>query len=194
MAQQGRSVRGGVARQGQGPLTFGEIPPSPLASPLLSAVLETATSQIGVRETQPNRGAEVDEYVASVGLDPAGARAWCQAFIYWCFQRAAITAGVPNPCVRTAGVLDHWHRAPSRALVDARAAFDDRTLVRPGAIFVIDHGGGLGHAGLITGVTGAELQTIEGNTNERGSREGDGVYRKSRWFAEINVGFIDYAR
>ncbi len=37
-----------------------------------------------------------------------------------------------------------------------------------------------GHTGIVTGVYGNSVDTIEGNTNQRGSREGDGVYHKHR--------------
>lgn len=40
-----------------------------------------------------------------------------------------------------------------------------------------------GHIGIFTGMIGGKMLTIEGNTNDNGSREGDGVYKKTR---EIN--------
>ncbi|HEY4187789.1 MAG TPA: peptidoglycan-binding protein [Polyangia bacterium] len=165
-------------------------------TPLLKSVLATAATQLGVRETpgKPNRGPQVDEYVRSVGLDPAGGYSWCQAFVYWCFVQASAALGAANPCVRTAGVLDHWAKSPLGARVYAQAAFDDPGLVRPGAIFIIDHGGGRGHTGLVTQVVSGAVTTIEGNTNQAGSREGDGVYTHTRSIASINVGFIDYGR
>ncbi len=165
-------------------------------TPLLAAVLETATTQLDVRETPgtPNRGPQVDQYVRSVGLDPAGGYSWCQAFVYWCFAQASARLGVANPCVRTASVLEHWAKAPLAARVDARAAADDPRLCRPGAVFIIDHGDGKGHAGLVTEVVSGAVATIEGNTNQAGSREGDGVYEHARSIASINVGFIDYGR
>lgn len=36
------------------------------------------------------------------------------------------------------------------------------------------------HIGIVTGAAGATIQTIEGNTNEAGSREGTAVLRKDR--------------
>jgi hypothetical protein len=48
--------------------------------------------------------------------------------------------------------------------------------VHPGHIFVIDTGGGHGHLGLVVEVVGGKLITIEGNTNDGGSREGVGVF------------------
>ena len=185
-----------------GPLTWDDLFQEPpvvvdqAPTPLLKSVLEIALSQNGIRETpgKPNRGPEVDQYLRSVGLDPAGGYPWCQAFLYWSFDQAARLANVPNPCVRTAGVLEHWAKSPPAARVYAKAAFDDPSLIRPGAIFIVDHGSNRGHAGLVTRIASGEIQTIEGNTNERGSREGDGVYQKTRSIASITVGFIDYGR
>jgi hypothetical protein len=185
-----------------GPLTwdalFNEKPfvADQAPTPLLAAMLSKAISQIGVRETagSPNRGPQVDEYVRSVGLDPAGDYAWCQAFIYWSFNQSAESLGVSNPCIKTAGVLEHWQRSPVATRIQSWAGADNPTLIRPGAVFIIDHGSGKGHAGLVTRVVSGKIDTIEGNTNQVGSRDGDGVYAQTRVIASINVGFIDYGR
>lgn len=51
----------------------------------------------------------------------------------------------------------------------------------PGAIVIWAHGRGpQGHAGLVVSVTGNTMETIEGNTNAAGSREGDQVAEKLR--------------
>jgi peptidoglycan hydrolase-like protein with peptidoglycan-binding domain len=181
-----------------GPLTwtelFAEAPRVIDRAPpgILTAVLETALSQEGIRETARNRGPEVDEFVTRVGLNAAGGYSWCQAFVYWAFDEAARKMDIKNPCVKTAGVLDHWARSPTGARIYAEEAFDNPNLIRPGAVFIVDHGGGKGHTGLVTKVVDGEIATIEGNTNTRGSREGDGVYQKVRTIGSINVGFIDY--
>jgi hypothetical protein len=183
-----------------GPLTWSELfaDPAPVnetaGGPLLAQALKVAISQDGVREAGgPNRGPQVDQYLQRVGKDPTkGAYSWCAAFVYWCFDEAAKALSVANPVVKTAGVLDHWAKSPTEARVYAKAAFDDPSLIRPGAIFIIDHGSGKGHTGIVTKVLSGEIATIEGNTNSRGSREGDGVYQKTRTIASINVGFIDY--
>ncbi len=174
---------------GEAPVTVEQAP-----TPLLQAVLQTAAGQNGVRETpgQPNRGPQVDLFVRSVGLDPAVGYSWCQAFVYWSFQQSTKALNVANPCVKTAGVLEHWAKSPVVARVYAKSALDKPDLVRPGAVFIIDHGAGKGHAGLVRSVVSGAINTIEGNTNEAGSREGDGVYEKTRTTASINVGFIDY--
>jgi hypothetical protein len=43
-------------------------------------------------------------------------------------------------------------------------------------------------------VVAGKLVTIEGNTNDGGSREGVGVFRRTgRRIRDVNVGFLDYA-
>jgi hypothetical protein len=184
-----------------GPLTWAELfhdAPAPVVeapAPLLAQAVARALTQDGVREDpgRPNRGPQVDQYLARVGVDPRSGSPWCAAFAYWCFDEAARHLGLANPCVKTAGVLDHWARSPHAARVPAEAAFDDPRLIRPGALFVIDHGSGRGHTGIVVKVLTGEIATIEGNTNQRGSREGDGVYQKTRTIGSINLGFLDYA-
>jgi len=177
---------------------FNDAPPPVIEAPvpLLAQVVAKGLSQDGVREDpgRPNRGPQVDQYLARVGLDPAKGYAWCASFAYWCFDEAARQLGVANPCVKTGGVLDHWARSPLSARVAAQDAFDDPRLIRPGALFVVDHGAGKGHMGIVVQVLAGEIATIEGNTNRAGSREGDGVYQKTRTVSSINVGFLDYAR
>jgi len=55
------------------------------------------------------------------------------------------------------------------------------------------YGGGLGHTGIVEKVNGGFLTTIEGNTNDGGSREGIGVFRRTgRKIKDINKGFLQY--
>lgn len=167
-------------------------------SPLTAEALKVAASQIGVMEQPPgsNRGPEVDRYLRAVGLDPTeGSFPWCAAFVFSCFNEAARALGRKNPVVRTAGVLDHWTQAGARGIarISAGKAHMHEALVTPGLIFVIDTGGGTGHTGLVERVDNGKLVTIEGNTNDGGSREGVGVFRRTgRRVRDINVGFIDY--
>ncbi len=188
-----------------GPMTWGALfgaatVPSvnTAATPLLKRVLEVAASQVGVMEepTGSNRGPQVDEYLRCVGLDPASAsHPWCAAFVYWCFDKAAAELKVANPAVKTGGVLDMWTRAGSWGVkrISAMEALAQPSLVQPGCVFVLSTGSGNGHAGLVEWVDGDRLATIEGNTNEKGRREGIGVFRRTgRMVANINRGFILY--
>jgi len=196
-----------------GSLTWGalfgkETVPSNSTAPsaLTKAVIDFATTQINVLENPlgSNRGPSVDEYQLTVGLSlPAHPHlnqngwAWCVAFTYFCYKKAAAELGITNPHIKTAGVLDHWSTAKTKAgvlRVTNSQATADPSLVKPGALFIIDHGGGLGHSGIVIEVAHGRLVTIEGNTNDGGSRNGIGVFERSaRKILEINKGFIDYS-
>ena len=143
--------------------------PTGVTKTLKSTALQIASSQLGAAENPKgsNWGPAVQKYLASVGINfPAS---WCMAFVYWCTDQAAKEMGVANPLFKTGGVLMQWQKVP--AIMKHKAP-------QPGDIFIMDFGGGKGHTGFVTGVTGDRIQTIEGNSNDEGSREGYEVCRK----------------
>ena len=78
-------------------------------------------------------------------------------------------------------------------VVSAAQARRNPGLVVPGMVFFIDTGGGAGHVGIVAENTNASLSTIEGNTNDNGSREGIGVFRRSRRrIGDISLGFAGF--
>jgi len=159
-------------------------------------VLGVAAKEIGVMEDPlgSNSGPRVNQYLESVG-DKAGLP-WCAAFVYWCFQQAASAVQLPNPAIRTGGAVDLWDQAGARGIrrVATAEAAARPILVQPGMVFVMATGGGHGHVGLVEKVQGVVLTTIEGNTNNGGSREGIGVFRRTtRRMGQINRGFVEYA-
>ena len=187
-----------------GPLTWSALFDAPVeavdaVSPIATAAIDFARAELGVMEAPPgsNRGPRVDEYLRGVGLDPAaGSFPWCAAFVYSCFDSAATSLGRQNPVVKTAGVLAHWNRAKAQGIrrILAAEAAAAPGLIKPGHIFIMDFGGGAGHTGLIVGIQSGKLVTIEGNTNDGGSREGVGVFQRTgRTIGSINKGFIEYA-
>lgn len=135
-------------------------------------LLDAARATLGVHEDGgKNRGPHVDAWNTMAGA-PLGS-AWCASWVYAMHQAAADALhGVPNPCPRTAGALKLWQLAP----VEAR-----RQLPAPGDVFVLDTGdpGGFGHVGIVESCSpaGDTVTTIEGNTNDAGSREGNAVAR-----------------
>lgn len=135
------------------------------------AILELGKEEI---PRNSNWGEHVQKYLASVGINfPAS---WCMAFSYWCCS----TANPNTALIRTGGVLNQWNK------VSADRKF---SVPEPGDVFIIDEGHGLGHAGLVESVDGLNVHTIEGNTNEGGSREGYGVFRRTRAISSMK-GFI----
>ena len=186
-----------------GSMTWGALFGAPasagaVAGGLAVAALGTAVTQLGVMEKPlgSNRGPMVDKYLASTGTSPGNF--WCMAFVFWCFKEAAAATGVSNPFPKTAGCLDAWNRVrkarPSHVISRA-AAMADPTLVRPGQVFILDHGGGLGHTGFVRQSFGGPLRTIEGNSNSTGSRNGLGVFELNRRkIADPTLkGFIDFS-
>lgn len=133
--------------------------------------IQVAITQIGKEEVPRNSNwgttdqPAVINYLHSVGIDfPAS---WCMAFVYWCVNQERPV----NPLVKTGGVLNQWNS------IDPKYK---HSTPEPGDIFIQDHGHGLGHAGFVESVEGSKIHTIEGNTNDTGSREGYEVCRRVR--------------
>lgn len=135
-------------------------------------VLSIARSQVGLAEIPKgsNWGKNVQKYLSSVGIDfPA---AWCMAFVYWCVNEAHKELGSKNNLIRTGGVLKQWNDLPLRF---------KSTNPKRGGIFIMDYGKGLGHTGIVENILpNGQISTIEGNTNDEGSREGYEVARRTR--------------
>jgi hypothetical protein len=137
--------------------------------------IEVAISQIGKEEIPrgSNWGEHVKKYLGSVGIGfPAS---WCMAFVYWCVKSAG-----SNLLIKTGGVLKQWNE------INKKYKF---TKPLAGDIFIMDFGKGLGHTGFVEKVEGDILHTIEGNTNDTGSREGYEVCRRTRKVKDCK-GFI----
>lgn len=158
---------------------------------LLTEVLKTAVTQVGVMEDPPgsNKGPQVNAYLASVGLPPG--LYWCAAFVYWCFDKASVKLGKTNPLVKTGHVMSHWNKTTGKKIVTLDA-INKPSLIKPGHIFILNTGGSSGHTGLVEKVDGGFIHTIEGNSNNAGGRNGIGVFRLQRKISKINRGFIEY--
>lgn len=163
-----------------------------------AVLLAIAEYAAGVRENAPNDGPRVREYLARVGLPPG--QPWCGAFAYWNVDEACKKRGVPNPLPRTGKVTTMWHKCPVelKTLVPVRGAIflhiadeeADAAVDEPDRVY------GPGHCGFVTDPVFAEHRnlTVEGNTNGKGSRNGDRVWCHSRPFDYVNVGYIDLGR
>ena len=149
---------------------------------LTEHALNIAGNQVGVREaTNKNDGPAVEKYLASVGLGKG--YAWCMAFVYWCYKEAAKELGLKNPLFQTGGVAAQWN-TPNGTRIKVPV---------PGCQFFIIHEDGTGHTGLVSGVfPNGVLHTIEGNTNNNGSREGIGVFRNMNRHVSQMKGFKIY--
>jgi hypothetical protein len=126
-------------------------------------LLTIAAKQVGVMEkTGHNDGPAVERYLDYVHL-PKG-EPWCAAFISWVFGQAG------------------YARPRSGWSPDLLPAARRVTLPFPGAVLGIyfpEHKR-IAHVGLVISSRHDWVESIEGNTNLDGSREGNGVYRKLR--------------
>ena len=131
-------------------------------------LIHVAQKEVGVSEEPKNSnwGPRVSEYLKAVGIKFAAP--WCMAFVVWCCKEAGLNEGIP----KTGGVLDAWRKCKQQYRVTSG--------YRIGDILIFDFGGGKGHTCIVEDVQGSILKTIEGNTNDDGSREGYEVARRDR--------------
>ncbi len=138
-----------------------------------------AESQVGEREEGNNGGEAVRKYQEATWYAP-GEWAWCAAFVCWCFRETIkeIPQAMERPTTPGAWAFEKWARKAGAELIKPAS----RTKVRRGDILVYT----FSHIGIAVEDELCDLvETVEGNTNKAGSREGDGVYSKTRKKSEI---------
>jgi len=140
-----------------------------------------ANDQVCEKPKGSNSGPEVNIFLKSVGLKPGNP--WCMAFVYFCVGKAAAELELKNPLIKTGGVLKQWNETTLRKFPSRASA------VKPGDIFIMEFAHGTGHTGFVVSVDGGLINTIEGNTNDDGSREGYEVAKRQRIISSIK-GFI----
>ena len=151
-------------------------------------VVRAAESQLGKSEAGgPNQGRDLQAFFDSDNYDPNGPKpgddgyAWCAAFVCWCVYQAIKDYRVSFARPVTPGAWDYerWAKDQDRTVVLKKPHGGD---IKRGDIVVFKHS----HIGIaVTDVRNEFLQTVEGNTNLAGSREGDGVYLKRRGISNI---------
>ena len=140
-------------------------------------VADIYRSQIGVRElTGHNDGKMVEAYLASCHLSKGNP--WCAAFVTWSYKQAGVKTVV-------SGYAPNWF--PKQNVVYSRQS-KNNSIPGTSDVFGIWFANKkrIAHVGFIDEwLPGSFAVTVEGNTNEAGSREGDGVYRKRRLKSQI---------
>jgi hypothetical protein len=184
------------------------VPAAPVNSAKAAlALIATAAAEAnkGVREVGKNAGPDVEKYLHCLGMTKGSP--WCAAFVSWCVMTSLGLAKPPKWCSGSAVSL--FQMSGKKAVKVTPLDADFKSKVKPGMIWsrAQDPAAAAaarkgvwcqGHTGIVVAVDDIGWHTIEGNTNAAGSREGDGVYRKThKWSdAEIvgkTVGWFDPA-
>lgn len=145
---------------------------------IAARMVALALKEVGVRESprNSNRGKRVQEYQRATWHEGTG-WPWCAAFICWLAKEAGMSEGRPT----TPGAWDfeNWARKTNKATLFKPGS---KTKIRPGDIVVFT----FSHIGLaVAHESDGAVKTVEGNTDASGSREGGGVYRKTRPLSQI---------
>ena len=145
------------------------------------AEAEKGTLEIG----NTNCGPKVNEYKSATWLDEEKAWPWCAAFVDWVVMIAMQTDGpytFKRPRTAGAWALEDWSLDQDNSTQTKKRPGKD---IRRGdiVIFKISHVG----VALSSVRESGYVSTCEGNTNAAGSREGQGVFVKSRRYTEFKT-------
>lgn len=169
----------------QGPASV-TPPPYPIVAKVKAdpCPLTVASWQVGVMEQGGNNsGTQVEAFLASVHL-PKG-YPWCAAFPHWCYRQCGI---VLEPA-RSFAAAAAWHPKNKRIWEknvgrgwEREVDEDFYRVSENGDLFALWYNslGRIGHTGLIYGEDNDYFYTLEGNTNDGGDRDGDGVFKRKR--------------
>lgn len=144
---------------------------------LSERALWVMASQEGVEETPSNWGPKVSLYLRAAGVfSPAP---WCAAFLTWALLEAG--ADRKKLPVNPASTFFWW----SWAKANKRLISEGSKIVRGN--FGVWNGKGGGHIFAVVKPVGAyAAETLEGNTNKAGAREGEYVMRRERSWGQMS--------
>ena len=109
--------------------------------------------------------------------------AWCAGFAGFCLKRACDTLGEGLP------IVPSFSCDSLAASAKAKGKFVGRDKAGPGSFFLVRNTPtDWTHTGIVVSVGGETFKSIEGNTNDDGSREGYEVCARTRGYS--NMDFI----
>jgi hypothetical protein len=154
---------------------------------LSKEIVRIASAEIGVEEIDgTNCGIRVNQFKAATNLDPLEEWPWCAAFICWVVREAMAAANVPEtdtyhrPTTASAWGLERWSLKQDNSTWTKKKPFRD---ILPGDIICFN----FSHCAFAVSEcdeTGF-FQTVEGNTDDGGSREGGAVMRRWRRSSQV---------
>ncbi|MGW0578752.1 hypothetical protein ACWD25_22925, partial [Streptomyces sp. NPDC002920] len=142
----------------------------------VAQVIAVAKSQVGYREGYAEGGwNNITRYADEVpGLSGYQGQSWCMTFTSWVAMRAGVPSIFPRGVDCSAGVT--WFTSAARwswyPALGAQVFYGTS---------------GQDHTGIVYAYDATFIWTIEGNTSDTGSNEGDGVYLRKRKRADAVV-------
>lgn len=116
---------------------------------------------------------------------------WCMGFVQAIIDQAATVQGkdfrtlMPSTFSCDVVAMHGINKGMMRKSAQIRK---DPSLVQPGDLFLVQKSeNDWFHTGLVMAVNGDVFETIEGNTNNDGSNNGNGVYRRQRNFQKTKL-------
>lgn len=144
----------------------------------------------GSREFVPNQGPWVRAYMN--GYEGSN-YPWCMGFVQTILDQAYSSRGKSftefHPHTLACDDLGN-HGLRKNQLIRNNELKNRINEVTPGDIFLVckrDNPMDWTHTGFVVGIQGMDIETIEGNTNEAGSREGVMVHRRTRNLEKENI-------
>lgn len=135
------------------------------------SLVQSLHQQLKVREIAPNRSPEIDEYNRSVGVVVGSY--WCGSFVG--YNLTSFNIENPNSA---------WSPAYAQQKdIIWKPKYKNKVKLKAGDVITIYYSKlkRVGHTGFLIDVDkNGYFITIEGNTSGKGSRNGDGVYKKKR--------------
>ena len=116
---------------------------------------------------------------------------WCAGFATYPIKQAAEGLHKPMPVLRSFGVANIATEAKHRHDFLSLPGPAERRRIKPGSLF-LERGGPTGymHTGIVTGINGDTMTTIEGNTNDDGSNNGYEAIARTRGFNHMDFALV----
>lgn len=135
-----------------------------------------------------NRGPWVRLYMS--GRDGAD-QLWCAGFASFCLGRAATALGAALPFETSVSCDVIAAAAKKRNLLLGDPVGAERLKITPGSFFLLRKAAGdWTHTGVVVSADADVVHTIEGNTNDDGSRNGYEVCQRTRGFKSLDFALV----
>lgn len=175
-----------------------EVVAEPTEKPFNHIVIDEAQQYVFVREKGgPNKGPEVEMFQKAVDGVASG-EPWCMCFVQYVLKKIEKLYNISFRILSSEHCMTVWNKTPKELRLAQPVA---------GCLGICQHysynkekkvweATTSGHVFFVKKVNGDHVYTLEGNTNDGGSREGDGVYERLRaaWKKDGSLRTVGYLK